>query len=140
MNMTAVNGYGTMVYFITNYFQPPEIRQMYLDSVIRKLKRNGLAELLPEHMQDQGLNYKYSDLLTGPDVDSDNGMHDDIDLPFFLRTDCPQEQLFDKMKPLADYARTRGFTKAILEIATLGDIEFGRKLIFTNREVELTDD
>ena len=137
MNKTLTNGYGTMVYFITGKYQPPEVKQAYLDSLIRKLKRNGLADLLPEHMQDQGLDYKFNDLLTSTDIgDEHNEMHDDINLSFFLRTDCPQEQLFDKIKPLADYARTRGFTKAILEIATLGDVEFGRKLIFTNRELD----
>lgn len=138
MNKTLTNGYGTMVYFITSQYQPPEIKQMYLDSLIRKLKRNGLAELLPEHMQDQGLDYKFSDLLTSPDGGEDSGMHDDLHIPFFLRMDIPESELAEKIKPLADYARTRGFDHVILEVPTFDEGEplaalAYRKLIFTNR-------
>jgi hypothetical protein len=138
MNKTLTNGYGTMVYFITGKYQPPEVKQAYLDSLIRKLKRNGLADLLPNHMQDQGLDYKFNDLLTSTDIgDEHNEMHDDLHVPFFLRMDLPESELTEKIKPLADYARTRGFNHVILEVPdfekedVLSTLAY-RKLIFTN--------
>ncbi len=46
MNNTGSTAYGTHVYTITNPYNAPEIRIKYLHSLIRKLKRHGLMEIL----------------------------------------------------------------------------------------------